>query len=103
MRLAFKMKVNKDKFLEYEKRHQCVYKDLEKEIKLAGAKNYSIFLDEETGFLFGVVEVENIEKWDQISEKNICKEWWKYMKDIMETNSDNSPKSILLKEVYHLD
>jgi len=103
MRLAFKMKVNKDKFLEYEKRHQCVYKGLEKEIKLAGAKNYSIFLDEETGFLFGVVEVENIEKWEKIAEKNICKEWWEYMKDIMETNSDNSPKSILLKEVYHLD
>lgn len=103
MRLAFKMKVNKDKFLEYEKRHQSVFKDLENEIKLSGAKNYSIFLDEETGFLFGVVEVENVNKWEKISEKNICKKWWDYMKDIMETNPDNSPKSTSLKEVYHLD
>lgn len=103
MRLAFKMKVNKDKFLEYEKRHQSVYKDLEKELKLAGASDYSIFLDEETGILFSVVKVEDIEKWEKIAEKNICKEWWEYMKDIMETNPDNSPKSFTLREVYHLD
>ena len=28
--------------------------------------------------------------------------WWKYMEDIMETNHDNSPVSIPLKEVFYL-
>ncbi|MFX7845269.1 L-rhamnose mutarotase [Acinetobacter baumannii] len=30
------------------------------------------------------------------------KKWWHYMKDIMETNSDESPVSIPLKEVFYL-
>jgi len=30
------------------------------------------------------------------------KKWWTYMKDIMETNPDNSPVSISLKEVFYL-
>jgi L-rhamnose mutarotase len=29
--------------------------------------------------------------------------WWAFMKDIMDSNSDNSPVSISLKEVFHLD
>ena len=29
--------------------------------------------------------------------------WWDYMADIMETNPDNSPVSIDLKPVFHLD
>jgi L-rhamnose mutarotase len=30
------------------------------------------------------------------------KKWWAYMKDIMETNADNSPLSIPLKNVFDL-
>ena len=30
------------------------------------------------------------------------KKWWNYMKDIMETNEDNSPVSIPLEEVFYL-
>jgi L-rhamnose mutarotase len=30
------------------------------------------------------------------------KKWWAYMKDIMETNADNSPVSIPLKGVFYL-
>jgi L-rhamnose mutarotase len=28
--------------------------------------------------------------------------WWYFMKDIMETNADNSPTSIPLEEVFYL-
>ena len=28
--------------------------------------------------------------------------WWAYMKDIMETNADNSPVSTSLEEVFYL-
>ena len=103
MRMAFKMKVYKDRYGEYEKRHENVYPELEALLKGAGAKNYSIFLDEESGTLFGYVELESLEKWNKISESEVCKKWWAYMRDIMETNSDNSPISIDLKEVYHLN
>jgi L-rhamnose mutarotase len=35
---------------------------------------------------------------DEITQK-----WWAYMADIMETNPDNSPVTIPIKEVFHLD
>jgi len=28
--------------------------------------------------------------------------WWEYMKDIMDTNPDNSPVTIPLEEVFYL-
>ena len=31
------------------------------------------------------------------------RKWWDYMADIMETNPDNSPVSVDLKNVFHLD
>lgn len=29
--------------------------------------------------------------------------WWAFMKDIMETNPDNSPVTIPLEEVFYLE
>jgi L-rhamnose mutarotase len=31
------------------------------------------------------------------------KKWWKYMADIMDSNPDNSPVVVPLKEVFHMD
>ncbi|RGX98238.1 L-rhamnose mutarotase [Blautia sp. OF03-15BH] len=31
------------------------------------------------------------------------RKWWDFMADIMETNPDNSPVSIDLQTVFHLD
>ena len=33
----------------------------------------------------------------------INRKWWDFMADIMETNPDNSPVSIDLQTVFHLD
>lgn len=102
IRKAFKLQVYADKYQEYIDRHNNVYPALVEEIKKSGAANYSIFLDEETGFLFGYVEIESEEKWQQISKTDACREWWGYMQDIMETNADTSPKSTELKNVFYL-
>jgi L-rhamnose mutarotase len=32
----------------------------------------------------------------------IVRRWWDYMKDIMETNPDNSPVTVELEEVFRL-
>ena len=72
-------------------------------LKEHGVHNYSIFLNDKTNELFAYVEVESIEKWKQIANTPICKKWWDYMKDLMETNVDNSPKAVDLEEVFHLD
>lgn len=102
IRKASVMFVNKDSYEEYKLRHDELWKEMETELKLHGAHNYSIFLEEETGKLFAYVEIESEEKWSKMSETDVCKKWWAYMKDIMKTNPDNSPVSIELKNVFYL-
>lgn len=36
------------------------------------------------------------------SNSDVMQKWWVYMKDIMESNPDNSPVGIPLKEVFCL-
>ena len=69
----------------------------------AGISDYSIFLDEETQTLFGVLWRKKSHKMDQLPEDEIMQRWWKHMSDIMETNPDGSPKVQPLKQVFHLD
>ena len=88
---------------EYEKRHNALWQEMKDMIHEYGGKNYTIFLDRETNILFGYIEIENEEKWNKSAETQICRCWWDYMADIMETNPDNSPISVDLKTVFHLD
>lgn len=103
MRKAFKMKLYEGKEKEYERRHNELWPEMKEMIHQYGGKNYSIFLDKETNILYGYIEIESNELWTESAETEICKKWWKYMADIMETNSDNSPVSVDLTEVFHLD
>jgi L-rhamnose mutarotase len=32
----------------------------------------------------------------------VCRRWWAFMRDVMETNPDDSPMSEDLAEVFHL-
>lgn len=100
---AFKMKVYDGMAEEYEKRHDNLWPEMKKMIKDAGAKNYSIFFDKETNYLFAYVELEDEELWARNGENPICRKWWDYMADIMDTNPDNSPVAEPMKMVFHLD
>lgn len=100
---GFKMKLYKGMEAEYEKRHNALWQEMKDMIHEYGGKNYTIFLDRETNTLFGYIEIESEEKWSESANTEICRRWWAYMADIMETNSDNSPVSLDLKNVFHLD
>jgi L-rhamnose mutarotase len=39
---------------------------------------------------------------DRLPDDPIVKKWWASMKDVMETNPDNSPVSLSLREVFYL-
>ena len=101
-RVAFKMKLFKGKEDEYKKRHDEIWNELKELLKQSGVKDYSIFLDEETNHLFAYLTIDDSKKLDELPDTPIMKRWWAYMKDIMETNEDNSPVSIQLKEVFYL-
>ncbi len=103
IRKAFLMKVNPDQHAEYQKRHTPIWPELEATLKAHGATTYTIFLHPATSQLFGYVECENEAQWDAIAKTPVCKRWWAYMKDIMPSNPDNSPKSEDLKEVFHIE
>lgn len=103
IRKAFLMKVNAGAHEEYERRHSPIWADLQAVLKRHGVSNYSIFLQRETGQLFGYAEIESEELWRKIAETDECRRWWAFMKDLMPTNADNSPVSENLREVFHLD
>ncbi|MBN2090011.1 L-rhamnose mutarotase, partial [candidate division KSB1 bacterium] len=69
----------------------------------AGIKDYSIYFDEETNSLFAVQKVIGESGSQDLGQTEIVQKWWAYMADIMDTNPDNSPVSIPLEEVFHLD
>jgi L-rhamnose mutarotase len=103
IRKAFVMKVYPDMHEEYEKRHNEIWPEMVDELRRHGGKNYSIFLDKDTNTLFGYVEIENEEKWNQMALTEINQKWWKFMEPVMDTNLDSSPVSKDLKEVFHME
>jgi L-rhamnose mutarotase len=101
-RVAFKMKLFPGYESEYKKRHDEIWPELSALLKQAGVSEYSIFLDNETNSLFGYLKAEDQKLLKRLPLQSIMQKWWAYMSDIMETNSDHSPKSIPLKEVFYL-
>ncbi|MDR1718982.1 MAG: L-rhamnose mutarotase [Dysgonamonadaceae bacterium] len=101
-RIAFKMKLKPGFKDEYIKRHNAVWPGIAELIKRSGISDYSIFLDEETNILFGIQKVEGNVSSQDLGATKIQQEWWNYMSDIMEVNSDNSPVTVFLEEVFYL-
>lgn len=101
-RLAFKMQLFPGMEAEYKRRHDEIWPELATLLKQTGISHYSIFLDEETLTLFGVYEAENPEALAKLPEQPIMRKWWHYMGDIMESNPDESPVSVPLKQVFYL-
>ena len=100
--LAFEMKLMKGCEIEYQKRHTEIWPELVDLLKANGISEYHIYLNEESLSLFGVLKISDAFKLDELPQHPIMKKWWAYMKDIMETNSDHSPVSIPLKNVFVL-
>ena len=100
---GFKMKLYPDQAEEYERRHNLIWPEMKDMIHEHGGTNYSIFYDEETLTLFGYIEIEDEDLWNESADTPINRKWWDYMADIMETNPDNSPVQTDLKLVFHLD
>ncbi|MEJ7769995.1 MAG: L-rhamnose mutarotase [Chitinophagaceae bacterium] len=101
-RRAFKMQLHPGNVEEYKKRHDELWPELAELLKGAGVEDYSIFLDEESLELFGVMSVTNETLMADLPNHPLMRKWWTYMKDIMASNKDHSPVSVPLKEVFHL-
>ncbi|HEY3390315.1 MAG TPA: L-rhamnose mutarotase [Prolixibacteraceae bacterium] len=102
-RLAFKMHLNEGQKEEYRKRHNELWPELRRMLKDAGISEYSIFLDEETNTLFAFQKVSGTGSSQDLGQTEIVQKWWAFMADIMETNTDKSPVTIPLEEVFYLE
>lgn len=102
IRNAFKMKLKPGFEAEYKKRHDEIWPELQSLLSETGIQDYSIFLDKETSILFAVQKISADFDMNFLPNHPIVKKWWAYMADIMETNPDNSPVAIALKEVFYL-
>ena len=101
-RIAFKMQLFKGYEQEYKKRHDEIWPELHALLKESGISDYSLFLDESTNNLFGVLKAEDQKLLDNLPLHPVMQKWWKYMADIMETNPDHSPVQRPLKEVFYM-
>ena len=102
-RNAFTMKLKKGFEEEYKRRHDEIWPELSEELSRTGISDYSIFLDEETLTLFAIQKLSDKNTTSTLPEKPVMKKWFAYMVDIMDTNPDNTPICIPLKEVFHMD
>lgn len=97
------MSVHETCHAEYKQRHDEIWPELVKVLKQHGARNYSIYLEPQSSNLFAYVEIESEEKWNQVADTEVCKKWWRYMKDIMPSNPDNSPVAKELRSVFYME
>ena len=103
MILGFKMKLYPGMEEEYKRRHDVLWPEMKEMIHAYGGSDYSIFLDPETRILYASLRVEDKQRWAESANTEICRKWWDYMADVMETNPDHSPVSTDLKLMFHLD
>ena len=103
IRKAFRMSVNPGQQAEYARRHNPIWFELAEVLRQHGVQSYSIYLDPETNDLFAYAEIESDERWAAIAATDVCRRWWRFMREVMPSNPDDSPMARDLREVFHLD
>jgi len=102
-RNAFAMRLRPGCETEYKKRHDAIWPELKAELRKAGVSDYSIYLDSKTSTLFAVQRLADDAADGELPQKEIVRKWWHMMKDLMDTNPDESPVSDALEEMFHMD
>jgi len=74
-RLAFKMHLFPGHAAEYQRRHDELWPELKQLLTASGVSDYSIFLDEETSILIGVLKVEDPAVLDELPKHPVMQRW----------------------------
>lgn len=99
---AFRMNLFPGQAEEYRRRHDALWPELATLLKAAGVSDYSIWLDEDTNHLFGVLKRPKDHGMDRLPFEPVVRRWWDMMADIMETEPDNTPVQVPLRKMFHL-
>ena len=105
-RVAFLLKVKKEKIAEYKQIHQSVWPELLEALRRNGWHNYSLFMQDD-GRLFGYFETPEsfAVALDGMANEEINEKWQAFMAPFFEsTDGDHADKMMVaLEEVFHLD
>ena len=101
--IAFRMALNPGQKAEYERRHDEIWPELIVLLKDAGVSDYSIWLDEETSHLFGIMKRPENHRMESLPNEAVMRKWWDYMADIMAVEADNTPVQVPLTRVFHME
>jgi len=103
-RVAFQLRIRKDKLEEYDRAHAAVWPELIESIRSAGIRDYSIFRRHQTIFL--VMRVADFDRaWDTLAKDPINQRWQQKMADIFEEKQDIEPgeRFPMFREVFYME
>ena len=105
-RVAFLLKVRKEKIAEYEEHHKRVWPEMLDALHRHGWANYSLFMKED-GTLFGYFETPHDFQTalDGMAAEEVNQKWQDFMSPYFESpDGGHADKMMIeLKEVFHLD
>ena len=103
-RVAFLLRVKKDKIEEYKAHHRSVWPEMLEALRETGWHNYSLFLRDD-GLLFGYFETPHSLEQAQalMAEKEVNTRWQEVMAPFFETGTRPDETFEELEEVFHLD
>ena len=101
IRKAFVMKLKAGCEEEYRRRHSPLWPELEAVFRDHGVRNYTIFLLRETRQLFACAEIDDESRWAAIAETDVCRRWWRHMRELVEMDGAGRPEAMELSEAYH--
>jgi L-rhamnose mutarotase len=102
-RVGFKMKIKPGLEQEYKKRHDEICPELVSLLASHGLRDYTIFLDPDTGDLFAMHRRTAYETVDKLMQEPLMRKWFTYNSPLMDCNADDSPIMKPLLEVFHMD
>lgn len=103
IRKAFRMSIHAGTAEEYVRRHNPIWAELEAALIAHGVRSYSIYLDPASNDLFAYAEIDSEERWAAIASTDVCRRWWRHMRELMPSNADDSPVARDLREVFHIE
>lgn len=101
-RIAFLLKIRPGVEAEYVRRHDEIWPEMAEALRKAGARNYSIFFDEDRRRLFAYLEAEpDVATYRaRISADPVNARWQEYMSDLLVIGERGLPR---LEQAFHLD
>lgn len=100
MRVAFTMRLKPGALSEYQRQHDEIWSDLVDEIKKAGIRGFSTYVDDPVLFLYS--EVDDEHAWERLWHSDVHLRWSEVMRPLMDVDGAGIVVSSTLREVFHI-